>query len=137
MWLYIAGPMRGYEENNFPAFINAAKKYRKLGFDVVSPAEMDLVDNPDAAKQTEAEAVGNFDKYMSRDLPAVCGCNGVVLLDGWENSTGALAEAFVALSCKKLLIRDHSHTSHKQYDIVDPIVVIDAIVAKYGAHTHE
>ena len=44
MKLYIAGPMTGYPEWNFPAFREAARELRMRDFEMVSPAEMDEQD---------------------------------------------------------------------------------------------
>ena len=43
MIIYIAGPMTGRPDLNFPAFHAAATTLRDAGFDVVNPAEI----NPD------------------------------------------------------------------------------------------
>jgi hypothetical protein len=37
--IYIAGPMTGLVEHNFPAFHAAADRLRKAGWDAVNPAE--------------------------------------------------------------------------------------------------
>src|SRR5688572_17797997 len=55
--LYICGPMRGYPENNFPAFRVCAKDWRTLGFEVFSPVEMDEADGP-----------ASYNTYIRRDL---------------------------------------------------------------------
>ena len=39
--IYIAGPMRGYENFNFPAFDAAAQLYRAIGYEVFNPADKD------------------------------------------------------------------------------------------------
>lgn len=38
---YIAGPMRGYDRFNFPAFDAAKDRLIEMGWDVVSPADLD------------------------------------------------------------------------------------------------
>lgn len=97
MKLYLAGPMRNIKDYNFPAFHAAAAALRALGHEVVSPAEMDLGDPElDPANLSPEEVEGKFRRYMARDLVAVLASEGVVLLPGWKDSTGALMEATVA-----------------------------------------
>lgn len=40
MKIYIAGPMSGYEDCNYPAFAQVAAILRNAGYEVVSPAEL-------------------------------------------------------------------------------------------------
>lgn len=42
MKLYLAGPMRGHDNFNFPAFWDAARVLRERGHEIVSPAEIDV-----------------------------------------------------------------------------------------------
>ena len=37
--IYIAGPMTGHAEHNFPAFHAAAKRLHEAGWEVVNPAD--------------------------------------------------------------------------------------------------
>jgi len=39
--VFIAGPMRGYKDYNFPAFDRAERILRNMGYHPVSPAVMD------------------------------------------------------------------------------------------------
>ena len=38
--VYVAGPMRGYVDYNYPAFDSACEVLREAGYDVVSPHEI-------------------------------------------------------------------------------------------------
>ncbi|WP_321865700.1 DUF4406 domain-containing protein [Paraburkholderia tropica] len=82
MKLYLAGPMTGYAELNFPAFHAEARRLRALGFEIVNPAEL----NPDPAAQ--------WLDCMRVDIAAMMTekCDGVALLPGWEQSKGAPIE---------------------------------------------
>jgi hypothetical protein len=97
MKLYIAGPMRGIKDYNFQAFHKAAANLRASGHEVISPAEMDEgAYGTQEALDTQVKKEGSFKEFMIRDLPALLGCDGVLLLPGWEKSQGACLEAFTA-----------------------------------------
>jgi hypothetical protein len=74
---------------NFPAFAEAAKTMRGAGYEVVSPAELDGA--PPAAGEEKPWA-----EYMRRDLAELLKCDAILMLEGWENSTGARLELEVA-----------------------------------------
>lgn len=82
--LYIAGPMTGYPDCNYPAFNAAAERLRAAGFEVVNPAEI------------SAGARAHYVDYLREDLRAMLDCEGVAVLPGWEFSTGARNEVNVA-----------------------------------------
>ena len=93
---YLAGPMRGYPEYNFPAFFAAAKSLRERGIEVWSPAENDVhADGFNPATDTHQP----MRHYMKRDLPAVLEADFVAVLSGWERSQGACLEVHVARTC--------------------------------------
>lgn len=92
--VYLAGPMRGLPEFNFPAFREAAEALRMCGYTVTSPAEMD--EELDGFDGTDPDAALPFAAYMARDLPAVCEADAVVVLPGWQKSEGAQLEVYVA-----------------------------------------
>lgn len=98
-FVYIAGPMRGYDQFNFPAFDRARDLfvYGRPGFNVISPADIDRADNPDAANQP----AGDQKVYAYRDFAtllmlAYTGEGHIAMLPGWEKSTGAVAEFFLS-----------------------------------------
>lgn len=84
MKVYIAGPMTGYPDLNFPAFNKEAAKLRKKGYTVINPAEV----NPDV---TMAWA-----ECMRKDIAELVQCDAIKLLKGWENSKGATLEHHIA-----------------------------------------
>lgn len=96
MKLYLAGPMTGYPRWNFDAFLAAAADLRAAGYDVVSPAEIELEAgfNPDAPVGDYTEA--DYHAAMRRDIATVLDVDGVALLPGWSSSRGARVEASVA-----------------------------------------
>jgi nucleoside 2-deoxyribosyltransferase len=86
--VYLAGPMRGLPDYNYPAFHKAAAKLRDGGYTVLSPAEHDEHSNLDPAKDLHI--------IMQWDLYAVLRSDAVVLLPGWRSSTGTAIEMTVA-----------------------------------------
>jgi hypothetical protein len=112
--VYIAGPMTGIPQFNYPAFDAAAADLRRQGFDVVSPAELDDPEARDAAMASPDGDLSAFDTQtgktwgdlLARDVKLVADVvEGVVVLDGWERSRGARLETFVAELCSKPILR--------------------------------
>lgn len=107
--IYLAGPMTNIPEFNFPLFFSGAKYLRDdWGWTVLSPAEKDLECIPEhEMKLIPGYDTGDLPLYVANssftmanamewDLPAIMAADGIVLLDGWENSTGARWERIVA-----------------------------------------
>lgn len=99
-YVYIAGPMRGFEKFNFPAFDTARDAFTGRGFNVISPADIDRFDNKNAEDTTQD--VSDQTRFVLRDFWANFflkkqgnAANGIVLLDGWQKSTGASGEFFL------------------------------------------
>ena len=80
MKIYLAGPMTGLPEFNYPAFNAAAARLRALGHEVLNPAE-----NP-------VPPCGSWAGYMRLGLSQLVQCECIVLLPGWADSKGALFE---------------------------------------------
>lgn len=87
MLLYLAGPMTGYPDFNFPAFHAAARHLRSQGFDVINPAE-----TAGGATHLDRET------YMAIDLGYVGAADGIAVLPGWQNSPGAQLEVLTAIN---------------------------------------
>jgi len=83
--IYIAGPMTGIPEHNYPAFATAAAHLRALGHDAVSPAEIN--------DGLEAEG---WAACMRRDLAQLATCDAIWMLPGHERSRGATLELTIA-----------------------------------------
>lgn len=108
MKIYIAGPMTWHPQFNYPAFIEAASVLRERGYDVVSPAELD---NPEDRAAALASVDGNpatyagsstWGDFLSRDVKLIAdgGIEGIAVLPGWQNSSGARLETFVGKALK-------------------------------------
>lgn len=105
MRLYLAGPMTSIPQFNIPEFDRVANELRALGFDIVSPAELDdeetrriSLASPDGALATLETHNKTWGDFLARDVKLLAdeGIQGVVVLPGWERSRGARLETFVA-----------------------------------------
>ncbi len=93
---YLAGPMRGHEELNFPAFHKEAAWLRAQNWTIFSPAERDEAD-PVLNGDWSINAERGLDYYMQYDLAAVAQTDAVICLPDWETSQGARLETMVAV----------------------------------------
>lgn len=82
--IYVAGPMTGLPDFNYPAFNAAAATLRAQGHTVLNPAE-----NP-------VPPCGTWQGYMRLALAQLVQCECIVLLPGWAESKGALIERKLA-----------------------------------------
>lgn len=85
--LYLAGPMSGIPDHNRPAFHDAARELRDLGYEVVSPAEV---------TEGDLGVEATYAAYLRHDLRLLLDCDHVATLDRWWGSTGARQEVQVA-----------------------------------------
>jgi hypothetical protein len=114
--IYLAGPMRGIPEFNFPAFYAAAAALRAEGHDVFSPAERDNekhgtdISKGNAAgceHQAAKEHGFNLREALLADIRYICDhAEAIALLPGWERSKGVAAELATAraLGLKEILL---------------------------------
>src|SRR6185437_6236985 len=109
--------MRGYPQFNFPAFDKAAKLGRALGWEVISPADLDRESgfHEDTATTISPEFVR---ACVRRDIEALLSLrtedgDAIALLPGWHNSRGAKAELAVAMWLD-LTILSAVHFSHSE-----------------------
>jgi hypothetical protein len=117
--LYVAGPMTGYPQFNFPAFDAAALDLRERGFTIISPAELDdpatrktalaSLDGSPSSGVSNGETWGDF---LARDVKLIAdGVDGIAVISGWQNSRGARLETFVSFLCGKPVV--HYPTLHR------------------------
>ncbi|MCT1363928.1 DUF4406 domain-containing protein [Microbacterium sp. p3-SID131] len=82
--IYVAGPMTGIEEFNYPAFREAASALRAIGHTVEDPST-NTNPTPD-----------DYHGWLRAGLAQLIRCDAVALLPGWEASGGARLEVNVA-----------------------------------------
>ena len=96
MKYYLAGPMNGLPQLNFPVFDRVAASLRKQGYDIVSPSELDSPEERAAA--LKGRQLRTWGELLSRDVLLIANSvQGMILLPGWERSRGAKLEATVGL----------------------------------------
>lgn len=83
--VYISGPMSGIKDFNAPAFEKAYMDLQAHDFSPVAPAP--FVDGK------------TYQEYLRDDLKMLLDCDGIYMLDGWQDSKGAKIEHMVALAC--------------------------------------
>lgn len=109
MKFYLAGPMTGIPEFNFPAFHSAASKLRDSGHEVFNPAERDIqrhggvdisIGNQSGDPSVAAQVHGfSLREALADDTAFICKeADAIAMLPGWEASKGARAEHALAFA---------------------------------------
>lgn len=94
--LYLAGPMSGIPDLNFPAFNTEAARLRGWGYHVVNPAELNKGADALVADMRPSEHAAHWRHCMKRDIQQLMTCDAIALLPGWEKSRGACLERLIA-----------------------------------------
>jgi len=97
--LYLAGPMTGIDDFNFPAFNDMAAKLRARGYVVENPAGHGVVDGAE------------WGDYMAYDLTRLGMCGMVAVLPGWDASRGARLEVHIARELGMPVLNAHALVS--------------------------
>ena len=111
MKIYLAGPMRGYKDFNFPAFFAATAKLRADGHEVFNPAERDTKEwgseRLKSATGSEAEVAAKLGfsglslarQCFLADTAYICTqADAIAVLPGWAQSRGAQAERALGIA---------------------------------------
>lgn len=110
--LYLAGPMSGKPQCNFPLFDEAAAALRNAGLSIISPAELDdPIDREIALRDgVPRKSWGDF---LARDVKIIADQTvGIIFLPEWSSSLGAKLEAYTALAA--------GHIDFGYYDSAQP-----------------
>ncbi|MGF1745265.1 DUF4406 domain-containing protein [Vibrio minamisatsumaniensis] len=98
--VYIAGPMSGLPDFNRTSFFSLGNRIKHLGYVVLNPAVL-----PDGLTQAE---------YMDICCAMVRAADCVVMLEGWEDSDGAVAEYHLAKKLGKALMTELDVGRHER-----------------------
>lgn len=94
MRVYLAGPMSGHDDFNFPAFFHAADELKAQGHEVFNPAEEDL---KEWGTLEEVRKKANYRFCLRKDLNWIIDhAEAITFLPGWEKSKGVKAEKALA-----------------------------------------
>jgi hypothetical protein len=85
--VYLAGPMTGLPDFNFPAFHATARRWRAAGWRVLNPAENFGGDTTLLREQ-----------YLRLAVVQLTECDAIALLPDWQGSAGARLEYLIAWS---------------------------------------
>lgn len=106
--IYIAGPMSGYPEFNFPAFFAAQAMLEENGWTVFNPANKESEKGTTAAASfAQGDNAGlvkegwDYKGAFMWDAEKVIYGDAIYMLPGWEFSPGASAEHAIAKFIKK------------------------------------
>lgn len=104
--VYLAGPMTGIPDLNFPAFHAAAASLRASGFEVVNPAEIN------------ADPSAGWSACMREDIAQLVTCQAIALLPGFERSKGATLERHIALALemREIFLTGPAPVFHGKHD---------------------
>lgn len=97
--IYVAGPMTGIEDFNYPVFNAMADRLRAQGYEVENPADHGIVEGAQWAD------------YMAYDLTRLGLCGVIALLPGWERSEGAKLEVQIAHCLGMTIVNAHDLVS--------------------------
>lgn len=86
--VYIAGPMTGLADFNYPAFQEAGFELALRGYEVLNPVQ---IENWNTLGRPQA-----WDWYMRHAIAMVLRAEGIALLPDWEKSRGARLERTIA-----------------------------------------
>lgn len=92
--IYIAGPMRGKENNNETAFFNAEKRLNRRGFTVINPLTIGRGIASDEVIASDADFLRNVMRF---ERTLIRFCDAIYMLEGWQDSQGAKAELVTAI----------------------------------------
>jgi len=110
---YLAGPMTGIPQFNFPAVDTATQNLRAAGYDIITPHEQDSPAvqaaawaSPDGKLIAGQVAGETWGQILARDVRIIADdVGGIIHLPGWTKSNGALLETVVGLLCHRKFMR--------------------------------
>lgn len=114
---YLAGPMTGLPNYNYPAFEEVERQLVAKGLTVKSP-------HRNAWPAYEPDSSEFYSQVLRDALNLLLTCEGLILLKGWTRSRGAMVEYYIAqalgmpiyLVDGTHLVRMDAHTEEEYVD---------------------
>ena len=95
--IYISGPMKNMTDGNMPAFDEAEKQLKEMGYETLNPHKIGEELN---IRFFEMGKVPTYEDYLKEDIiQMLAKCDKVLVLPGWRNSKGSKLEIANALAC--------------------------------------
>ena len=95
--IYISGMITGLEPDQYrQKFKEAAQHLQEEGHDPIDPSELGTPEH------------NSWDYYMRKAIPLLCECQGIYMLEGWEQSRGARLELHIARSLGMDVVWDYN-----------------------------
>lgn len=120
--IYIAGPMSGYDDFNYPAFYAVEDDLKRHGYK--------LINNP--ARHFNGEQHHPWTDYIEVALQAVLHSRALVVMQGWQHSVGATLEVLVALSIDHPIftagLNFENAYEYRAWDVDDRRAMIGALI---------
>lgn len=130
--VYLAGPMTGISELNFPAFNQEAERLRAEGLQVLNPADHGIVDG------------AGWADYLRHDIAGLASCERIHLLRGWTKSKGACLEMTIAKALGMTVtyqvdaeMEHNNATAVPQGMRIVPIWLLERVERSLGAFTSD
>jgi hypothetical protein len=89
--VYISGPMEGYENHNFPAFMRAEKEFDPKLWNVINPARIS-----EQLWQKHGKENCSREFHLREDIRRLPDADTIYMLKGWGHSRGAKLEKYIA-----------------------------------------
>ena len=95
--IYISGPMKNMTDGNMPAFDEAEKQLKEMGYETLNPHKIGEDLN---IRFFEMGKIPEYEDYLREDIiQMLAKCDKVLVLPGWRNSKGSKLEIANALAC--------------------------------------
>lgn len=114
---YLAGPMSGYPDFNYPFFDSIATSLRNSGHTILSPSGLDNGVPPESYNRTQS-----YKYYIYQSLMLLKEADAIILLPDWYYSKGARIELDIAIATEMPVynlwyVDEYSDSKHAYFSL--------------------